>query len=131
MAKKPVQGELTKSETVRQYLETHRGATIGEIVTGLKSQGILVSSALASYVKYARLGAKTSKPSPVDGGDAAPRNALPSDTVDAIRAEINLQGDRIRPRDIVDALAAKGVAASLAEVCAVAKSLGMRPRRQR
>ena len=113
MAKRLAREYVSKSDAIRQYLYEHADARPSEVVAALKSQGILISSALAAHIKR-----------------AAPGKVLAGDKADAIGAQIDRQGQRFRPRDLIAALAAQGVDVSLAEVIAVAKSLGLRPRKQ-
>ncbi|HUY93557.1 MAG TPA: hypothetical protein VMV10_32820 [Pirellulales bacterium] len=130
MAKRPAPEHPSKSEAVRQYLQKHPGARPGEVVAALESQGVMVSGALASYVKYVRLGDKQRNAGPAKTVGRAPGGALAGDKADAIRAQIDRQGQRFRPRDIIAALAAEGVDVSLAEIIPIAQSLGMRPRKR-
>jgi hypothetical protein len=48
MAKKP---EITKTQAVRAYLKTHRGATSSEIAAGLAKQGIKITPGHVANIK--------------------------------------------------------------------------------
>ena len=131
MAKRPAPEHPSKSDAVRRYLYEHPGARPGEVVAALESQGVMVSGALAAYfLKRVRLGDEQRNAGPAKTVGRAPGGALAGDKADAIRAQIDRQGQRFRPRDIIAALAAEGVDVSLAEVIAIAKSLGLRPRKR-
>jgi|SRR6185437_4741063 hypothetical protein len=130
MAKRLAREYVSKSDAIRQYLYEHADARPSEVVAALKSQGILISSALAAHIKRAGLGKRQRDASLAKTARAAPGKVLAGDKADAIGAQIDRQGQRFRPRDLIAALAAQGVDVSLAEVIAVAKSLGLRPRKQ-
>lgn len=49
-----MQESPNKSDRIRGYLKQNKGASVAEIVNGLKSQGVTVSPALASKIKYDR-----------------------------------------------------------------------------
>lgn len=128
MAEWPVPEFESKSDAVRQYLSDHPDARPSEVVAALKALGIVVSSSLPAKFKRAQLGQKLRNDRPGKSVGRAPAKAPVGDKTDAIRAAIAEQGQRFRPRDVIAALAAEGVEVSLAEVIAVAQSLGMRPR---
>lgn len=120
----------TKSDAIRQYLRDRPDATVNEIVAALKAQGFLIPSALAAYIKYSRHGEKQQEAGPARNANAAAAGTPAGDNTAAIRAAIAKHGQRFRPRDLIAAFASEGVEVSFAEVIAVAKSLGMRPRKQ-
>ena len=129
MAKQPARGWLSKSDAIRQYLYEHPDARPTEIVAALEAQGILVSSALASKFKYPRPSVKQRYDGAAKAARRAPGPSPAGDKAAAIRAEIDRHGQRFRPRDVIAALASQGVEVSLAELIAIAKSLGLRPRK--
>jgi hypothetical protein len=133
-----------KSDLVRQYLATHPAATMSQIVTDLKAQGI--SESLVKLVKSAgqqkkpatakkKLGRKAGGQSKaavrmvkavawadgVTGGTKA----------DLIRETAGAMEKPVRPKDVVTALAAKGVAVSFPHVANVLTSMGMKKRKRR
>ncbi len=114
----------SKSDAVRNYLGKRPTATIKEIVEGLKSEGVSVSTALASKIKYGR---------PAKAGRGAKPGASKASAhgskAEAIRDAIKSMGKRVRPRDVISSLAEKGIRVSSAQVSTVAKSMGMRRRR--
>ena len=129
MAKRTARKFLSKSDAIRHYLREHPDARPSEILAALRSQGILVSSALASKFKFPRPGVKKRNGGAAKSARRGSGKAPAGDKSAAIRAAIAEQGLRFRPRDVIAALAADGVEVSLAEVIAVAQSLGMRPRK--
>lgn len=130
MAPWPAREYLSKSDAIRQYLLAHPGARPHEVVSALESQGISISTALVSKIRFDRPIRRRREARPANphlqasgAGPAGGRGA-------AIRAKIDEQGQRFRPRDIIAALAADGIDVSLAEVIMVAQSLGLRPRKR-
>lgn len=131
MAKRKPQSSATKSDLVRQYIARHPEHSITAIQQGMHEQGIDISRALASKIKYSRVappgakrrGRKGRKPAAASAAGAATK-------ADLIRAEIRRQGPRFRPRDVVAELEQQGVTVMSSHVIAIAKSLGMKRRRR-
>ena len=116
----------SKSDAVRNYLAKRPTATIKEIVEGLKSEGVGVSTALASKIKYGRPAKKGRGRKP-----GVSKASAHGSKAEAIRDAIKSMGKRVRPRDVIASLAEKGIHVSSAQVSTVAKSMGMRRRRGR
>lgn len=134
MAKKTSQEGMSKSALARQYLSKHPSASVGEITEGLKAEGVEISTALASKIKYGRSengAAKKRRGRRKGAGRKGPgRKAAAGGTskAEAIRQSIRRFGKRFRPRDVIADLAAEGIEVSSAQVSTIAKTLGMRPR---
>ena len=136
MAKKTSQEGTSKSDLARQYLSRHPGASVAQITDGLKAEGVEISKALASKIKYGRSangatkkrgGRRKGAGGSVAGGSVA---AGSTSKAEAIRQSIRRFGKRFRPRDVIADLAEKGVEVSSAQVSTIAKTMGMRPRRK-
>ena len=116
---------------MRQYIAKHPDHSITAIQQGMHKQGVEISRALASKIKYSRgappgakrRGPKRRKPAAASAGGTTTK-------ADLIRAEIKRLGARFRPRDVVAALDQQGVAVMSSHVIAVAKSLGMKRSRR-
>ncbi|HEV7226568.1 MAG TPA: hypothetical protein VGN42_27930 [Pirellulales bacterium] len=136
MAKRTSQeGAASKSDLARQYLSKHADASVSQIKDGLAAEGVTISTALASKIKYGR--SKNGTPKKGRGRrkatgrkTAGRKTAGGISKADEIRQSIRRFGKRFRPRDVVAELAEKGVAVSSAQVSTIAKSLGMRRRRK-
>ena len=130
MAKKSSQEGASKSDLARQYLSKHSGASVSQIKEGLAAEGVSISTALASKIKYGR--SKNGTPKKGRGRRKATgrKTASGISKAEEIRQSIRRFGKRFRPRDVVAELAEKGVAVSSAQVSTIAKSLGMRRRRK-
>jgi hypothetical protein len=130
MAKKASQEGVSKSDLARQYLSKHPGASVSEITEGLKADGVEISTALASKIKYGRSANGTPKKRP----GRRKRGGRPAgggeSKAEAIRQSIRRFGKTFRPRDVIADLAEKGIDVSSAQVSTIAKTLGMRPRRK-
>jgi arginine repressor len=132
MAKKAPKEGVSKSESTRQYVAKHPNAGPKEIVAGLKAEGIEVSLALASKVKYDR-GAKGSSrkgrgKQSVGRATAASANgsAGHGNKAEAIRAAAKSLGKKVRPRDIIAMLQEQGIRVSSAQVSTTLTRMGMR-----
>ncbi|HUY90420.1 MAG TPA: hypothetical protein VMV10_16910 [Pirellulales bacterium] len=141
MAKKTSQEGTSKSDLARQYLSRHPGASVAQITDGLKAEGVEISKALASKIKYGRSangatkkrgGRRKGAGGSVAGGSVAGGSVAAGSTskAEAIRQSIRRFGKRFRPRDVIADLAEKGVEVSSAQVSTIAKTMGMRPRRK-
>lgn len=114
----------SKSDAVRDYLAKRPTSSIKDIVAGLKAEGVSVSAALASKIKYGRPGKTSGRKKKSSKGGRGSK-------AEAIRAQIKSMGKRMRPRDVIAELKAQGIVVSSAQVSTVAKSMGMRRRGER
>lgn len=131
MAKKASQEGVSKSDLARQYLSKHPGASVSEITEGLKAEGVEISTALASKIKYGR--STNGSPKKRRGrrkGGGRPAAGGGESKAESIRQSIRRFGKTFRPRDVIADLAEKGIEVSSAQVSTIAKTLGMRPRRK-
>lgn len=131
MAKKTTQEGVSKSDLARQYLSKHPGASVSQITDGLKAEGVEISKALASKIKYGRSENGAAKKRAGRRKGAGRRGARGgASKADSIRQSIRRFGKTFRPRDVIADLAERGVKVSSAQVSTVAKGMGMRPRRK-
>jgi arginine repressor len=131
MARPKTNESTSKSDIVRAYLKTNSKASVNQIVEDLRSYGI--TPALAQKIKYkdgAKRGRGRKARSSEPAGYSASESASPT-KADHIRRVAQGMGKRIRPRDVIAALAAEGITVSFAQVGQVLKNLGMRRRRGR
>lgn len=118
----------SRSDAIRDYLKRHSDAGIKAIQEALKEQGVEVSAALVSKIKYRsntatkKRGRKaSSKPSAV-ANSAAKFEAMNGEKVNKsaeIRGTFRSLGKQARPKDVVAALAEKGITVSSAQVSMV------------
>ncbi len=109
-----------KSDVIRDILKSQRKATVKEIKEALQQRGVKASDALINKIKYARKrrGGKTR---------GIGRRANSHGTkADAIRNMFGEMGAKARARDVVAALAARGIVVSSAQVSTLRKAI---PRR--
>jgi hypothetical protein len=130
-AKSATEGK-SKSDIVREYLDSAPGASPSQIVADLKSYG--VSQALAQKVKYLygggrRRPAKAASRAKPASSFPASEPAADQSKADSIRRVAGGMGKRLRPRDVVAALRDEGIAVSFAQVGNVLRSMGMRRRK--
>jgi hypothetical protein len=111
---------VSKSSTIREILKGRPTATAKEIQAELKVRGVKASDALVNKIKYGRNGTAGEKKS-------GPRGGSSTSKADAIRAAWGELGMNARPRDVISALAKRGVAVSSAQVSTLRKSM---PRRR-
>lgn len=112
--------KVSTSKMVRDWLKTHRNATVPEIIEAFKAQGITVSKPLASKIKYtsptsgksAGAGAKKKRGKPARGEKAA-----------AIREAWTKMGRKARPRDVMASLSSTGLKISSSEVIGIRNRL--------
>jgi arginine repressor len=122
----------SKTDIVRDYLRSNPTATRSQIVADLKPYGI--SLALAQKTRYLErrkrrgAGPNRGRAKAEAAGTSAGRSA--GTKADAIRDAAKTLPKPIRPRDVVAALAEKGVTVSNAQVGQVLKGMGMRRRRR-
>lgn len=136
MAKKAPQEGVSKSDLTRQYVAKNPQATPKQIVEGLKGEGVEISLALASKIKYDRSekGAGKKGRRGARAGGSAKRGAVAAGErghkAEAIRAAAGSLGKRVRPRDVIAMLKEQGIEVSSAQVSTTLKSMGMRRRRR-
>jgi len=125
MAKRKMSTEApSKSDSVRAYLAEHPEASIKAIIAGLAQQGITVSEAIASKIKYDKgRPKKRRKAARVAARHVAAGNGAELSKSDEIRNTFKTMGRRTRPRDIIAALAERGIKVSASEVVRVRSHL--------
>ena len=125
MAKRKTSAEApSKSDSVRGYLAEHPEAGIKAIVAGLAQQGITVSEAIASKIKYDKgRPKKRRKAARAAARHAVAGNGAELSKSDEIRNTFKEMGRRTRPRDIIAALAERGIRVSASEVVRVRSDL--------
>ena len=132
MAKKAPNEGMSKSESTRQYVAKHPNAGPKEIVSGLKAEGIEVSMALASKIKYDRStkgGAKKGRRKKGAGRAAVAStngSSAHGNKAEAIRAAAKSLGKKVRPRDVIAMLKEQGIEVSSAQVSTTLKNMGMK-----
>ncbi|MGH7135423.1 MAG: hypothetical protein ACREHD_06760 [Pirellulales bacterium] len=118
----------TKSQAIRGFMRKNKGATVAQIVDGLKSEGVNVTPALVynvqSDIRKKRAAKRAAKTTTAINGSAETSKA------ERIRQVAQSMDGRVRPRDVVATLAAEGVKVSSAQVSTVLRSMGMRRRRR-
>jgi len=108
--------EPSKSDVIREILKANQSAGLKEIRATLDERGVKASDALINKIKYGRNGAKT-------GGSRKSGN--PS-KADAIRDMFGALGEQARSRDVIAALAKRGMTVSSAQVSTLRKTLSGR-----
>jgi arginine repressor len=128
MAKKAPNEGMSKSESTRQYVAKHPTAGPKEIVSGLKAEGIDVSMALASKIKYDRSAKKGGRKKGAGRAAATSINgsAERGNKAEAIRAAAKSLGKKVRPRDVIAMLKEQGIEVSSAQVSTTLKNMGMK-----
>lgn len=136
MAKKASQEGVSKSDLTRRYVAKNPSASPNEIVKGLRAEGVGISVALASKIKYARPG-KTAKrrgrpaKKPVASRKTAAAGGVErGHKAEAIRSAARSLGKKVRPRDVIAMLKDQGIEVSSAQVSTTLKSMGMRRSRR-
>jgi arginine repressor len=118
MAKKKPAATATanRSQAIRDYLAANGNQSMKEIKEGLSAQGLEVSEALISKVKYRTgSGKKKGKRSKAAASSAAGE----VNKSEAIRDAYKELGPKTRTKDIVAALAEKGITVAPAQVSTV------------
>lgn len=135
MAKKAPKEGVSKSESTRQYVAKNPGAGPKEIVEGLRAEGIEISVALASKIKYERSeGAmakkgrrkKKTRAAAAAGNGSSERGQK----AEAIRTAARSFGKKVRPKDVIAMLKEQGIVVSSAQVSQTLKAMGMRRTRR-
>jgi hypothetical protein len=132
MAKaKPTEGK-SKTDIVRDYLRSNPTAAASQIVADLKPYGI--SLALAQKTRYLerrkRRGAGPNRGRAKAALARSSAEPTSGTKADAIREAAKSLPKPIRPRDVIAALAEKGIAVSNAQVGQVLKGMGMKRQRR-
>jgi arginine repressor len=127
MAKKAAAPSLSKSDAVKEYMSSNPNATAKEVVTNLKRAGIKVSLSLVAKLKSK--GTKPSRPK-ASSTHAASNGSAETSKADRIRQVAQGMKKPVRPRDVIAALAAEGIAVSSAQVSTTLRAMGMRRRRR-
>lgn len=112
-----------RSQAIRDYLVEHGNEGVKQIKQALSEQGIEVSEALISKVKYRTGGAKKGKRGRRSSGAGGDVNKS-----EAIRSVYRELGPKTRTKDVVAALAEKGITVAPAQVSTV--KAHMRARRK-
>lgn len=126
MARKKTKGP-SKSKAIRDFMRKNKGASVQQIVDGLKSEG--VTAALVYNVQSAMRQKKA-----VKGGNknaaAATNGSAGTSKADSIRQVAGGMPKPVRPKDVVAALADQGISVSSAQVSQVLKGMGLKRRRR-
>lgn len=117
MAKKTVSNKsANKSDAIREILKEQPKAKVKEIRAALQQRGVKASDALINKIKYGR------KPAGANGKARGRRRGSATSKADAIRSMLGKLGAKARPRDVIAALAERGVSVSSAQVSTLRKS---------
>jgi arginine repressor len=128
MAKTKTKGP-SKSKSIRDFMRKNKGATVPQIVDGLKADGVVVTPGLVYQAKAAvkkKRGAKK-----VAKKMAGSSNGSTGTKADQIRDQAKSMPKPVRPRDVIAELKKKGVTASSAQVSTVLLAMGMKRRRKK
>lgn len=109
-----------KSDVIREILRSQPKATVKEVRVALQERGVKASDALINKIKYGRKRAAGKK-------SQAGRNGSHGTKADAIRAMFGQMGVKARARDVVAALAARGVVVTPAQVSTLRNKVPRRP----
>ncbi len=116
--KKPAAPVANRSDVIREVLHAQPKATVKEIRAVLDERGVKASDALINKIKYGR--GKTS------GRKRSARTNGHGSKANAIRLMFDRLGLAARPRDVVAALADRGIKVTPAQVSTLRKK-GARP----
>jgi hypothetical protein len=105
----------TKSDVIREILKAQPGAAVKEIRVTLHERGVKASDALINKIKYGRHRTNGKKPRRRRKSHANGSKA------DAIRGMLDTMGKEARSRDVIAALAKRGMAVSSAQVSTLRK----------
>jgi uncharacterized protein YneF (UPF0154 family) len=106
----------SKSDVIRDILKSHQNAGVKEIRATLEERGVKASDALINKIKYGR--------NRTAGKKSRGRGKANSQTskADAIRTMLSEMGAEARSRDVIAALAKRGMAVSSAQVSTLRKT---------
>jgi arginine repressor len=129
--------EPSRSQAVRDFMRKNGGATVPQIVDGLKAEGVTVTPGLVYNVQAGVRKKRSAKRTTKKTAAATKSNGRPSsngsaDTTKAerIRQVAQAMKKPVRPRDVIAALAAEGISVSSAQVSTTLRAMGMRRRRR-
>lgn len=106
-----------KSDVIREILKSQPKATVKDVRAALQERGVKASDALINKIKYGRKpAAKKSRARGLNGSAGT--------KADAIRGVFGQMGAKARSRDVVAALAARGIKVSSAQVSTLRKTIG-------
>jgi hypothetical protein len=127
---------MSKSNLVREYLESHPTASVRQITEDLKEHHI--SDALAGMIKYSQPREMPSppriarrRPAPHRRTETANPSTPERSKADDIREVARAMGKRVLPREVSASLAARGIEVSRGQISQVLKSMGLRRRRRK
>ena len=106
-----------KSDVIRDILKSQPKANVKEIRVALQARGVKASDALINKIKYGRTPARRKK------SRAGRRDNSHGTKADAIRSMFRKLGAKARSRDVVAALAARGMVVSSAQVSTLRKKI--------
>jgi arginine repressor len=109
-----------KSDTIREILKAQPNANQKEVKAALQERGVKASDALISKIKYGRKSGAAKKTRGRRAGKSRVTKA------DAIRKMLDKLGADARPRDVIAALALRGVKVTSAQVSTLQKGLSRR-----
>jgi hypothetical protein len=130
MAKTKTKGP-NKSKSIRDYMRKNKGATVPQIVDGLKADGVVVTPGLVYQVKAAVKKKRGTKKAANKKAAASTNGSSGSTKADLIREVAKGMGKRVRPTDVRATLSAKGIEVSYTQVSQVLTKMGMHKRRRR
>lgn len=113
--KKPATPVANRSDVIREILKAQPKATVKEVRSALDARGVKASDALINKIKYGRTDTK-GKSRAAKGKNGHGSKA------DAIRTMFDQMGASARPRDIVAALAERGIKVTSAQVSTLRKA---------
>lgn len=114
--KKPATPVANRSDVIREILKAQPKASVKEVRAALESRGVKASDALINKIKYGRAGTQGKK-------RAAKGRKGHGSKADAIRTMFDQMGASARPRDVVAALAERGIKVTSAQVSTLRKAL--------
>ncbi len=129
MAKTKTKGP-SKSKSIRDYMRKNKGATVPQIVDGLKADGIVVTPGLVYQAKAAVKKKRAAKKAAKKAA-ASTNGSAGATKADQIREVAGGMEKPVRPRDVIAILKEKGVTASSAQVSTVLLAMGMKKRKRR
>ena len=124
MARTKTEGP-SRSQSIRNYMRANKGATVPQIVDGLKAEGVTVTPGLVYQVKAAGRKKRAAKKAA-----ASTNGAATSTKADQIRDAARGMKKPIRPRDIVSLLKEQGIDVSRTQVSQVLAKMGMKRKRK-
>ncbi len=113
--KKPATPNANRSDVIREIFKAQPKATIKEVRSALEARGVKASDALINKIKYRRPGTSGK-------ARAAKNGSGHGSKADAIRTMFDQLGASARPRDVVAALAQRGIKVTSAQVSTLRKA---------